>query len=182
MPAIRCSCFQPRFFNLTVHTMKKTIRKTSLFNFFATIATLLFTLNTHAAETPSNASGSNSQTFGDYTVYYSLFNSTFLQPDVAGAANIVRGDDRAVVNISIRKKNSNASDAAVTATVSGVSNDMMRDFPMSFAEIKEPGAIYYLAQFEHFNEETRNFTITVKVADQNEPMVIKFSQKLWHHQ
>jgi hypothetical protein len=163
-----------------VHTMKKTIRQATLFNFLCLFATLFFTINTYASEKPSNAAGSNSQTFGDYTVYYSLFNSTFLQPDVAGAANIVRGDDRAVVNVSIRKKNPNNTDTAVTATVSGVSNDMMRDFPLNFKEIKEPGAIYYLAQFEHFNEETRNFTINVKVADQSEPMVIKFSQKLWH--
>ena len=120
-----------------------------------------------------------SQTFGDYTVYYSVFNSTFIQPDVARAANIVRGDDRAIVNISIRKKIGQADEAA-TATVSGVSNDLMRDFPLEFAEIKEPGAIYYLAQFDHFNEETRRFTLKVNVAGQSAPFEIKFTQKLWH--
>ena len=147
-------------------------------SFFTLFTNLVLLTQAHASE----ATGENknfSQTFGDYTVYYSVFNSTFIQPDVARAANIVRGDDRALVNISVRKKIAQGDEAA-TATVTGVSNDLMRDFPLEFAEIKEPGAIYYLAQFDHFNEETRRFSIKVKVADQNAPFEIKFTQKLWH--
>jgi hypothetical protein len=139
----------------------------------------LFTTVSHAYE--ANAENKNfSKVFGDYTVYYSLFNSTFLQPDIASAARIVRGKDRAVLNISVRKRKTDNTDEAVTAQVSGKSNDLMRDFPLEFFEIKEPGAIYYLAQFDHFNEETRNFTVTVKVDDQTAPFEIRFSQKLWH--
>lgn len=137
--------------------------------------TMMFAISSHAQE-----ANPTSKTFGDYVVYYTVFESTFIQPDVASAIGITRSNDRAVVNISVRKKNTEATTEAVTAHVSGKTNDLMRDFPLDFFEVKEPNAIYYLAQFDHFNQETRHFTIDVHVADQPSPFQIQFTQKLWH--
>ena len=158
--------------------MKTFLKRLIPIRLFTLLLSLLVLTPAHANET-TGENKNFSQTFGDYTVYYSIFNSTFIQPEVAKAANIVRGGDRAIVNISVRKKIAQGDEAA-TATVTGVSNDLMRDFPLEFSEVKEPGAIYYLAQFDHFNEETRRFTIKVKVADETSAFEIKFTQKLWH--
>ena len=39
--------------------------------------------------------------FGDYRVYYSAFNSSFVSPEVASAYDIVRGRDRGLINIAV---------------------------------------------------------------------------------
>ena len=41
--------------------------------------------------------------YGDLKVFFSAFNSSFIQPDVASSYNIVRGKDKGLVNIAVVK-------------------------------------------------------------------------------
>lgn len=46
----------------------------------------------------------NYEDFGDYRVIFSVFNSDFIQPDIAQQYQLVRAKDRAYVNVSVVKK------------------------------------------------------------------------------
>lgn len=49
------------------------------------------------------ASAERLQRFGELEVHYSVFNSTFLQPDIAAASGLERSKQRGVINIALRK-------------------------------------------------------------------------------
>jgi hypothetical protein len=98
---------------------------------------------------------------GEFEVHYIAFNSSFLQPDIAAAAELVRSKTQGVVNIAVLKSGKPAA-----AQVSGtVKNLLGQDYPLSFKQLKEGDqAIYYLAQFPFTSQEMLRFSMDVQPA------------------
>ena len=101
------------------------------------------------------------QSYGDLDVHYSAFNSGFLQPEIAAATGLVRSKSQGVVNVAVLKAGT-ASSAKVSGTVK---NLLGQSSALSFKEVKEGKAIYYLAQFPFEQRETLRFTLNVTAAD-----------------
>lgn len=101
------------------------------------------------------------QTYGQLDVHYSVFNSGFLQPEVAAAVGLVRSKSQGVVNVALLQ-----AGKASTGQVSGeVKNLLGQITPLSFKQVNEGTAIYYLAQFPFEQQEMLRFTLDVKGAD-----------------
>ena len=101
------------------------------------------------------------QSFGDLDVHYIAFNSSFLQPDIAAANGLIRSKTLGVVNISVLKDGK-----ASNASVSGEVKDLVgRSQPLTFRQVKEGQAIYYLAQYNFTQREMLRFTINVRAND-----------------
>ena len=114
-----------------------------------------------------------------YEVYYSVFNSTFVTPDVAKAYQLTRGKDIAMVNVSVRKNLDSGKNIEKRAVVSGTKSDLIHVIPLDFIEIEEKGAIYYLASFKFNHKEALNFNIEVQ-PDRNKASInIKFRKALY---
>jgi len=120
------------------------------------------------------------QEFGDYKVYFSVFNSSFIQPDIAQAYNLTRGKDRALVNIALVKKKDVGDTEGLATTIKGHSQNLMQQRrDLEFMEINEQSAVYYLAPVRFTNEEILHFTIEVKPNANSRPMTVTFSKKLY---
>ena len=119
------------------------------------------------------------QLFGDYEVHYIVFNSLLVPPTDAAAYNIKRAKNRAVVNISVRKRVGNDKTVAQKSRVTGHCTDLMRHIPLEFVEVEETDAIYYLAQLKYYPKDLRHFIIDVQVPGQPFPYTIKFTQTLY---
>ncbi|WP_235015364.1 DUF4426 domain-containing protein [Oceanicoccus sp. KOV_DT_Chl] len=104
----------------------------------------------------------NSKVFGDYEVYYNVLNSTFITPEVAKAYQIVRGKNRALVNIAVRKQLDKGMSRAKKSLISGESSDLIHTKTLDFKEIIEQDAIYYLAELSFNDKELRTFTIKIQ--------------------
>lgn len=115
---------------------------------------------------------------GEYDVHYIAFNSSFLQPDIAGAAGLVRSKTQGVVNVSVLK-----SGKPVAAQVSGsVKNLLGQDYPLTFKQLKEGDeAIYYLAQFPFESREVLRFNLNVKPSGAA-PINFDFTQEFFPDQ
>lgn len=101
------------------------------------------------------------KSFGDLDVHYIAFNSSFLQPEIAAASNLVRSKTQGVVNISVLK-----AGTPITASVTGEVKDLVgRSQPLTFRQVKEGAAIYYLSQYNFTQRELLRFTINVRAND-----------------
>ncbi|NUT75216.1 DUF4426 domain-containing protein [Pseudomonas sp. C1C7] len=111
--------------------------------------------------------------FGDTTVHYNTFNSTYLTPEVAKAAQLTRSKNQGVINISVMKDGK-----PQMAQVSGTVKDLTsQSVPLNFRQITEQGAIYYIAQYPVPQQETRTFEIKVQNGDKIN--TINFNQELF---
>ncbi|WP_439133148.1 DUF4426 domain-containing protein [Pseudomaricurvus sp.] len=129
----------------------------------------------------SNLAAADSQftTFGDYKVLHTVFNSTFLQPEVASAYNLTRGKGQSLLNIALIKSTDGGNSKGLAAEVSGsIANLMQQQRTLEFIEIKEHDAVYYLAPIRvSNNDEVVHFNIEVTHDGKTYP--IKFSKKLY---
>ena len=114
------------------------------------------------------------QSYGDLDVHYSAFNSGFLQPEIAAATGLVRSKTQGVVNVAVLK-----AGTASSAKISGTVKNLLGQNPaLSFKEVKEGKAIYYLAQFPFEQRETLRFTLNVTAAD-GVPHSFDFNQEFF---
>lgn len=117
--------------------------------------------------------GERKGTFGDITVHYNTFNSTFLQPDIAKAAELIRSKNQGVINVSVVKDGKPVI-ASVTGTVKDLTSNSVA---LKFRQVTEQGAIYYIAQYPVPQQETRTFEIKVQNGDKIN--TINFNQELF---
>lgn len=120
-----------------------------------------------------SAAAERKQSAGDLDVHYSVFNSSYIQPDIAAAAGLVRSKTQGVVNVAVLK-----SGKPSTAVVAGQFKDLLgKQHALNFREVTDAGAIYYLAQFPIASREVLNFTLDVRQGDT--PQRITFSQEMF---
>lgn len=118
-------------------------------------------------------SSSRQATFGDVTVYYNTFNSTFLQPEMARSVELIRSKDQGVINVSVFK-----TGKPYPAQVSGTIRDLTGEpVPLRFRQVTEHGAVSFLAQYPVPQQETRIFDITVQAGGKTNRF--SFNQELF---
>ncbi|WP_122612365.1 DUF4426 domain-containing protein [Pseudomonas viridiflava] len=138
------------------------------------LALLLLTACLSASAMAADAiKGERKETFGDITVHYNTFNSTFLQPDIAKAAELIRSKNQGVINVSVVKDGKPVI-ASVTGTVKDLTSNSVA---LKFRQVTEQGAIYYIAQYPVPQQETRTFEIKVQNGDKIN--TINFNQELF---
>ena len=120
-----------------------------------------------------------SKVFGDFEVHYSVLNSTFISPEVAQAYKIVRGKNRALINIAVRKRMGKGTSRAKKSLVTGKRSDLIHTKQLEFEEIVEQDAIYYIAELTFNDKELRTFTISIQPDPNISPYTLKFSKTLY---
>lgn len=111
---------------------------------------------------------------GDLDVHYTIFNSTFLQPDIAKSAGLTRSQNQGVINIIPLRNGQH-----VEVTVTGEAKNLIgQSIPLSFHRLVEGTAIYNLAQFPIEQRETLTFTITLQEEGQK-PETIKLTKEVF---
>ncbi|WP_278620870.1 DUF4426 domain-containing protein, partial [Ectopseudomonas oleovorans] len=86
---------------------------------------------------PCLAMAQQSETFGSYELHYSVVNTTFLDPKVAETYGITRGEKRAIVNLSVRKKVASGDSEASSMELQGKTWDLIQNQTLQFNEIRE---------------------------------------------
>jgi hypothetical protein len=131
------------------------------------------------AQSEASESAEASRVFGDYEVFFSVFPSTMLTEQVAGAYQIVRGKDRAIVNIVVRKHTPAGGDREHSALVTGTYSDLIQSKTLTFREIDEQSAIYYIAELRHNDRDLLRFDIKVQPDPNVPPYLVTFTRKLY---
>jgi len=135
-------------------------------------------------EIPEQPAAPIEQRFGEYTVYFTVFNSGFITPEIAQTYGIVRSKSRGLVNVSVVKDTDtnkpNQPAVGTRAVVKGqVSNLLSQTQVLKFDEIREQNATYYIADFHFGKEEILHFKLNVKPDPNKPPFPIKFSKKMY---
>jgi len=127
----------------------------------------------------ANSFAENSKSFGNYVVHYNAFRSDTLTPEIAKAYSLTRRNNRMVVNITVQKKDGDAS-KPVKARVTGYASNLTGQVKdLEFKEIHDGEAIYYLAQAQVANRETLKFDIKATPAGETLVANINFKQQFF---
>ena len=114
------------------------------------------------------------QSYGPLDIHYNIFNSTFLQPETASAVGLNRSKNQAVINVSM-VKDAKGQKGAVTGNFK---NLLGQTEILTFKEIDEGDAVYYLAQFAITGQEILRFELQVTDVD-GKTHLLKFNQEVF---
>lgn len=117
---------------------------------------------------------------GEYELFYSAFNTSFISPDVAQAAGIVRGKNKGLVNISVVRYENSERIPVVVQAIRGEAYDLIYRNALQFKPVSEPGAQYYLAPFKISSDnEYIQFDIQVDLKALQESVPITFKRRFY---
>lgn len=112
---------------------------------------------------------------GTWDVHYMAINSTFLTPKIATNYGIVRSKFNGLINISVLDK---ASQKAQSVALSGQAQNLLGVVKkLSFKEVKEGTAIYYLAVLPFSDQE--QYRIQISINDGNQQQQFSFQHKFY---
>lgn len=114
------------------------------------------------------------QSYGELDVHYNIFNSTFLQPETAAAVGLNRSKNKGVLNVSMVKDRKGQKGSVVGS----YKNLLGQSETLSFKEIDEGDAVYYLAQFPITSQEMLRFELKVTDND-GTTHILKFNQEVF---
>ena len=146
---------------------------------------LLVTLGVQASDSVPGARAMKYQPvrFGEYEVHYSAFNSKFIGPDIAEQYHLRRDGRYGILNIAIRKLQESGADEAVAGQIRGKTGNLLgQNKALDFREIREKGAVYYLAGFQFSGEELLKFTFDVTPEGSSQTETIQFVQKFYQEE
>lgn len=122
-----------------------------------------------------SSSAEQKKQLGNWDVHYMVLSTTFLTPEIAKANNIVRSRFSSLVNISVLNNNSKV---AQSVAMSGSATNLLgTKKELSFKQVKEGDAIYYLALLDYRNRETYRFKINIQQG--NTTRTLSFQQELF---
>jgi hypothetical protein len=123
----------------------------------------------------SQAYAEQKQVLGSWDVHYIALNSTFLSPEVAKQYSIVRSKFNGLINISVLNSKDKAAQSVVLTgeakNLIGVSKKL------TFKQVKEGKAIYYLAVLPFSDQE--QYRISININDGLEQKTLKFQHKFY---
>ncbi len=127
------------------------------------------------------AHAERSQDFGDYVVHFNALPSGFIPPETARQYGIVRSKQRAILNVSVLKKNDlGTSSSAVEAEVDVFATNLTGQArSIDLRQVQEEAAIYQLGTFRVTNSETLDFVINVKPKGSKATYTVKFRQQFF---
>ena len=122
----------------------------------------------------------SSRDFGDYIVYFNALNTEQLTPEIARQYEIVRSKSRALLNVSIHRKQENAASVAVTGAVSASAINLNGQLkPMTLREIREGEAIYYIGELAITDAEIVIYTIDVTPINEPSRFSVRFKKQFF---
>lgn len=121
------------------------------------------------------ANAEQKQQLGDWDVHYIAFNSTFLTPQVAKAANLSRNKNNAIINISVLDSQ---TQQAQQVQIGGIARNLLgQQRDLVFREVKDGEAIYYIAVMPFRNKEQLRFSLDIRQGTKRQQL--NFEQKLY---
>jgi hypothetical protein len=130
---------------------------------------------------PAMPSSATSKDFGDFVVHFNALATDQLTAEVARSSGIVRSPNRAMLNISIIRKQDGTTGEPVPGSVAAVANNLTGQVKqITIREIREGSAIYYIGELTVANEEIITFNVDVTPAGRPDAFpTITFQKKFF---
>lgn len=117
---------------------------------------------------------------GDFVVHYNAQATEMLPPEVARAYGIQRSANRAMITVSVVKKQEGSIGQSVAAEITVNASNLTGQLKsVDTREIRESGAIYYIGEMGVANRETLIFDISVQPEGESEAFTVKFRQQFY---
>ena len=112
---------------------------------------------------------------GEFEIHYTAFPSMLVPADTANLHGLTRAENRLLLTLSVRR-----TGEPVPARVTGqVVNILNQAQPLTFFEVSEQTAIYYLAEVVNQEKDWLRFTLEIEFSKDHPPYVLEFNRQYY---
>ena len=127
-----------------------------------------------------NSYAENSKEFGDYVIHYNAFRSDTISPEVAKQYDLARANNRVIINIAVPKKVMDTTGKPTSSEVSGHASNLTGQLKqLTFKEVTEGNAIYYLAETKISDGEFLKFDIKIIPEGETRAARLNFNKRFF---
>ena len=112
---------------------------------------------------------------GEFEIHYTAFPSLLVPADTASLHGLTRAENRLLLNLSVRRAGEPVP-AGVTWQVVNILNQAQ---PLTFFEVSEQTAIYYLAEVVNQEKDWLRFTLEIEFSKDHPPYVLEFNRQYY---
>jgi len=135
---------------------------------------------TAATPEPALRATENFRDFGDYVVHFNAISTNQLTPEIARQYGIVRSNNRAMLNVSIIRKEPGTTGLPVPGSVSASAVNLTGQHKnMTLREIREEEAVYYIGELPVANQETLVFSIDVTPMNESSRFSVRYMKQFY---
>ncbi len=129
---------------------------------------------------PATSATESFRDFGDYVVHFRAFRSDDLSPQVARSYGITRSQNRALLNVSIIRKEDGTIGTPVKGAIRAEVHNLVGQYKnIQMREIEDDTAIYYIGETSISNAETLIFNIDVTPMGEGSRFSVRFRQQFY---
>lgn len=124
----------------------------------------------------------SSRDFGDYVVHFNALTTDQLTPNVAQQYGIVRSQNRAMLNVSILRKEDQGMGTPVSGSVSASAINLtgqLKSIPLREIREGDGAAIYFIGEIGIANGETLIFTVDVTPINEASRFTVRFQKQFF---
>jgi hypothetical protein len=127
-----------------------------------------------------NSYAENSKEFGDYVIHYNAFRSDTISPEVAKQYDLARANNRVIINIAVLKKVMNTTGKPTSSQITGHASNLTGQLKqLTFKEVTEGKAIYYLAETKISDGEFLKFDIKITPEGETRAARLNFNKRFF---
>lgn len=122
------------------------------------------------------------QRFGAYDVNYSVVPTAFLRADVAERYGIERVRGRAMISVTVKRREGNGTKVVIPATIVAEEGDLLNKRGIILREVRDGSAIDYIGVFPFANGKLHYFSLKVMPEGDTGGFTATFMQELYDPQ
>ena len=120
------------------------------------------------------------QDFGDYVLHFNALTTDRLTAEIARRHGIVRSSNRAMLNVSILRKEEGSVGIPVRGTVEVSAANLTGQLKnVNLREITEADAIYYIGESSVADGETLVYSIDATPTDESGPLSVRYMKQFF---
>ena len=133
------------------------------------------------AAVSGGAQAQQSIDFDNHVVHYNALNTNLISIQMAQAYSIQRSSSRALLTITVLKKEPDSFGTPVRAEITANGKNLTgQRRKIAMREVSDAqGAVYYLGELPVHNMEIYDFTVELKVAGEDQPLTVKFRKQFY---
>ncbi len=123
---------------------------------------------------------SSSKDFGEYVLHFNGISTDQLQPEVAREYNVTRSKNRAMLTVSIIRKEEGTIGVSVPGDVTATANNLTGQLKnLTLRQVREGDAFYYIGDVSIANAETLVFNVNATPENATDTLEVRFLRQFY---
>lgn len=117
-----------------------------------------------------------------HIIYFNVFNSSFLTPEIAEKYNLKRSKYHSMLSLTVHEKGATEGKSVPVLVQGTITNIVQQQRSLEFVEVDEGNTVYYLSDFRVTDDDLLRFDIKIRANAESPSYNLQFKRRVFTDQ